>query len=47
MKTMKKTGLLFIPKKLNWIRKKKEEVGALDLNLNGIGEYLYFRSYRH
>lgn len=47
MKTIKKTVLLFIPKKLIGLRKEKEEVGGLDINLQGIDEYLYFRSNRY
>ena len=47
MITIKKTGLLFLSKKLIGLRKEKEEVEALDINILGIEEYLYFRSKRH
>ena len=47
MKKIKKTVLLFIPKKLIGLRKEKEEVDGLDINLHGIDEYLYFRSNRY
>jgi hypothetical protein len=47
MITIKKIGLLFLPKKLIGLRKEKEEVDGLDINILGIDEYLYFRSNRH
>ncbi|NEW78643.1 MAG: hypothetical protein GZ086_04275 [Gelidibacter sp.] len=47
MKTIKRTVLLFIPKKLIGLRKGKVEIDGLDFNLHGLEEDLYFRSNRH
>jgi len=47
MKAIKKSVLQFIPKKLIGLRKEKEKIDCLEINLTDIDEYLYFRSIRH
>lgn len=47
MKTIKKSVLQFIPKKLIGLRKEKDELDCLEINIQDLDEYLYFRSNRH
>lgn len=47
MKTIKKSVLQYVPKKLIGLNKEKEKVDYLEINLSDIDEYLYFRSIRH
>ena len=47
MKTIKKSGLLFILNKLIGIGKEKEMRDCLEINIQDLDEYLYFRSNRH